>query len=488
MTPEDVEQWCDNETSVNHSETRPKTPSAMIAPDADIVLAIHHLKSTIKYKTRCRHVYGHQDSSKGKKKKSKKDEREKQREQDTMEQATSSDSSTSVESAIDATFGIKPIPPPTENSPAKGWKKGETPKEVLINIACDEIATDTTAAALENDVTNEGGTLEPPYEGSRAMLRIGKEWITSKYKQAIYSARHTPPIREYCCRRFDWDDSTFDAVHWETVGTVRRKLTRTKRMQSMKVMHGWLPIMHMRQFVTGVKQCPGCTCDDETMDHLFQCPHPRMKETRANALQVLKKAGKTNKIPSTVMTAVCHVLRTESDQSGNFHQRNHSKHISAAIDDQLAIGTSLLQRGYISSKWREAIKEAGSKHPDRRMTALLRLIWDHWTDPIWKTRNEILHGPSSKYMFAEDKHLSEQIAWYTRNKAEVLAYQDHFVAELDMNRLHSMGRKTKKRLLGTLDKLRKRHQIERDQRLDNQRTILRCFGLANKDPTKEGVT
>ena len=90
--------------------------------------------------------------------------------------------------------------------------------------------------------------------------------------------------------------------------------------------------------------------------------------------------------------------------------------------------------------------------------------------------------------YTSDKHLSEQIAWYTRNKAEVLAYQDHFVAELDLNRLHTMGRKTKKRLLGTLDKLRKRHQIERDQRLDNQRTILQCFGLVNKDPTKEGVT
>ena len=77
------------------------------------------------------------------------------------------------------------------------------------------------------------------------MLRIGQEWITSKYKQAIHAARHTPPMREYCCRRFEWDDSTFDTIHWEIIRTVRRKLTRTKRMQTMKVMHGWLSIMHM---------------------------------------------------------------------------------------------------------------------------------------------------------------------------------------------------------------------------------------------------
>ena len=36
-------------------------------------------------------------------------------------------------------------------------------------------------------------------------------------------------------------------------------------------------------------------------------------------------------------------------------------------------------------------------------------------------------------MVAEARHLSEQIVWYTRNKAEVLAYQqDHLVAELDL--------------------------------------------------------
>ena len=116
-----------------------------------------------------------------------------------------------------------------------------------------------------------------------------------------------------------------------------------------------------------------------------------------NALHVLKKAGKASKFPSAVMTAIYHVLRTESDQADNFHQRNHYEHISAAIDEQLMIGTSLMQRGYIASKWKDAIKDAGSKHPDRRMTTLLRLIWDNGTDPIWKTRNEILHGPSSKY-------------------------------------------------------------------------------------------
>ena len=48
------------------------------------------------------------------------------------------------------------------------------------------------------------------------MLRIGTEWITSKYKQAIHDAHYSAPLREYCCKRFDWSDNTFDLVQWDT--------------------------------------------------------------------------------------------------------------------------------------------------------------------------------------------------------------------------------------------------------------------------------
>ena len=33
-------------------------------------------------------------------------------------------------------------------------------------------------------------------------------------------------------------------------------------------------------------------------------------------------------------------------------------------------------------------------------------------------------------MLAEDKKITEQITWYFRHKAEVLTYQNNFVAEL----------------------------------------------------------
>lgn len=103
---------------------------------------------------------------------------------------------------------------------------------------------------------------------------------------------------KHCRKRFKWwDDETFDLVNWDSIGTVRRQLTDTKKMQTSKIMHGWLPIMHMRHFVTVISQCPGCGCTDETMEHLFQCPHEKMQQTRRDALAKMEICSANGSFP-----------------------------------------------------------------------------------------------------------------------------------------------------------------------------------------------
>ena len=47
-----------------------------------------------------------------------------------------------------------------------------------------------------------------------------------------------------------------------------------------KIMYGRLPLEYMRHHVTGINQCPGCECEDETIQHLFQCQNQQMKDKR----------------------------------------------------------------------------------------------------------------------------------------------------------------------------------------------------------------
>ena len=78
----------------------------------------------------------------------------------------------------------------------------------------------------------------------------------------------------------------------------------------MKVMHGLIPIVHMPQFVIGIKQC-----DNKTMAHLVQCPHPITKAALKDSSLALKKAGDTSKIPTTVMEAIYHIWHTKSKEN-----------------------------------------------------------------------------------------------------------------------------------------------------------------------------
>ena len=78
------------------------------------------------------------------------------------------------------------------------------------------------------------------------MLWIEQTWITSKYKEEIYRARITGSMGIYCKERYGWTDDVFDIVSWDSVSRVCRKLMHTKRMQTCKIMYGWLPIEHIR--------------------------------------------------------------------------------------------------------------------------------------------------------------------------------------------------------------------------------------------------
>ncbi|KAL7544883.1 hypothetical protein ACHAWF_012867 [Thalassiosira exigua] len=74
VRPKEVVQWCDNEYAVDSSNRPRKTPREVMASDADVIMAIHDLKSRLPFPVEGRHVYGHQDT-RGKRTKTKQKKR-----------------------------------------------------------------------------------------------------------------------------------------------------------------------------------------------------------------------------------------------------------------------------------------------------------------------------------------------------------------------------------------------------------------------------
>ena len=58
-TPRELDQWCDNKQVVYNSMHYPRRPTDMLGADMDLVLVIHHLKSTLTTTVNCQHVYGY---------------------------------------------------------------------------------------------------------------------------------------------------------------------------------------------------------------------------------------------------------------------------------------------------------------------------------------------------------------------------------------------------------------------------------------------
>ena len=153
------------------------------------------------------------------------------------------------------------------------------------------------------------------------MLQINGMWITAHLKGKLYKARRTKPMEEYLKRKYNWNDLTLKDIHWPSIKTTRQKLSRTKRIQTCKIMHGWLPVAHMRHHIIGINQLPGCKCTDKTIDHLLQCPHPLLTEPWRVIFTKMTTTGIKQKIPEDVLNAITQTLATNSGVGSGFNHK-----------------------------------------------------------------------------------------------------------------------------------------------------------------------
>jgi hypothetical protein len=515
VTPTMVQHWCDNERGVISSNTPPWCPADMMKADADLVLAIHHLKSTLPFPVKCQHVYGHQDSKKRKKKEEEKEDlKSKLSEADSKRSPTPptisklfgldneneplisanqqaapeaqavedfeslndqamddfmvnyvTDTEDDSDEESEASIDSEPATLPTID------EEKEYTVQAQINMAADKYATETTAAALDGTYTQPGPALHLPYPGSKAMLKINGVWITSKHKRVIYAARRVGPMRTYATSKYRWTNDTFNSVYWDSVGRVRRKMTHNQQRQTCKLMHGWLPVMHMRTHITGMSQCPGCRCPDETIEHFFQCPNPIVKKKQQEIVQQLRKKGLKAKIPKQVLGLLTDIIISQLDGTSDVNTSRYDAQLQKVIVAQQEIGFHMLMRGFLAKAWHTHLKFLKVPNPERRMDSLLQIIWNDVFYPLWEQRNQILHDEKSKYNLAENRLLTQKILWYVQHKHLILAGQDQFLANHDLTRLHKLKRKTKRQWIKHLDRVREAYDKERRQIASRQNVI-----------------
>lgn len=130
------------------------------------------------------------------------------------------------------------------------------------------------------------------------------------------------------------------------------------------------------------------------------------------------------------------------------------------LQAQSKIGIIKFLQGFLANEWMSAMELYGEKHPTRRMTTLLRGIWDVLFEPLWATRNHILHDLPNRYNDTTDALNWERLHWYRQHRHEVLAFEDRDLADMSMEKLQAMTAKTRRRWISRLDRLRMVHERE----------------------------
>ncbi len=436
-TPDVAFQWCDNEAAVDKANQSYFTPKQMLLPDMDIVLAIRHICTQLERSSEviCRHVYGHQDTR---------------------------------------TTQVKRTGNNNDSHDAQGILEEDTATlPVRLNVECDKLATETTATLIrQGDTPHLPPVIEPPYAGSKALLRIGTKWVTTASEEHIRNARWESSVREYCYNKYIWTRSTFEKVDWRIIGATRRKLTPTQQMQTSKIIHGWLPVMHMQAHVSGLTQCPGCPCADETMEHLLQCPnHSQTKRRKEKMIGLRKKLMKLG-FPRVIMEAIRKLLSHHCDGTPPIIPQHPG--LARAVQDQLRIGLHLLPRGLISTQWLLLLQEYAVEHPDRAISGFLKTLWLDFIDDIWRGRNKIVHKQENLHRLREDTEMANKLQWFIRHRY-MIARSDHHLLEYTEDDVNTMTTRRRCKLVDSMTRLMAVYGKECQQVDWGQRTITDYF-------------
>ena len=442
LSPQRLELWCDNKAAIDNLQPTWTMPPQMVQPEADVILATRALVTDLApIQITFHHVYGHQDT----------------RPRQHRAVIDVSPSSVSVGSFFEDDHDEDTLTSPRALSQA-----------AHINIACDALATDTARHVRSREGTPLPHTLSPPFPGSKALLRIGDQWITSDIAKHVKYAATSSALRQYCNTKYDWTIDISDSISWDTVRRARTGCTPTMLMQTSKILHGWLPTMHQRRHITGSAQCPGCAEENESFRHLFCCTNPGMVDARTAAMTSLERKIHSKGIPRAFTSAFLQYAREAADGQDRIHPRTRQFH--PVYSSQNDIGAAMFLRGYFSTLWTGAI---GDSKPQHKLAWLLKTWWGEVVLSIWNTRNNILHRNTNYVTEQIHTQLGDRMLWYIQHK-EALTQRDQFLARYSVEQVATMTTATRNAWITHLDTARDAWTREQTT-LDTGQTLITQF-------------
>jgi hypothetical protein len=138
-----------------------------------------------------------------------------------------------------------------------------------------------------------------------------------------------------------------------------------------------------------------------------------MREKRMEILRDVLIQCQKRRIPKRIAQAIREIIGKLFAGESDFASPTHTPPIARAVQAQETIGMLKLLQGFPAIECRQAMASEGTReHTPRRMRWILGILLNHVIEPIWTTRNHILHKTPNRYNDDENGKLGKRLTWY----------------------------------------------------------------------------
>jgi hypothetical protein len=158
------------------------------------------------------------------------------------------------------------------------------------------------------------------YPGFRIQIHYDSSIITSNLYQTLSSSLHDQPLIDHITKKASWSPSIFASVDWTTNGRAFCRLTTFCRIGTSNLIHGLAHTSHRNNLFYGMtNNCPICSQEVETFQHVLLCMHPDMRQHRTDALRILSEQLSTIHTPQQIKESILHGFHCWSNEVSSSH-------------------------------------------------------------------------------------------------------------------------------------------------------------------------
>ena len=313
------------------------------------------------------------------------------------------------------------------------WVKGhqDTSKpyhrlEIPAQLNCD-----ADRKASEYECTNEHLPRRiTPLPHTPCQFIIDGKSITGHYKRRIREATYGPRLKDYLCKKFQWEEHTYQCIDHRTYQHIIQRF-HEQRTTITKHVHDISPtgkIAH-RNNCHLPHECPACNSPEEDNLHVIQCSHPSRLEWRLTTLQKLSHYAVNKSDPTLIIILQDGLNQLHQNADPNLPTAQYPPKYQPLIEQQNAIGWDQIYKGRWSVAWamlqEQYVNSTGNNEDStatRWLIGLGRLMMEQWLQ-LWKIRNNQRHSKDTEL------HAQQRSERILSELKEIYKYKDRVCPE-----------------------------------------------------------